>query len=127
MSPREIGWRASRAVREALHRGEGAEQTARTMPEFANGDSDVLLQRFRAGIGRPVLLSLEHVDSIRAQRPSDVRAVIAEADLIVAGQRTYFGYPAADVGAVPDWNFDPVGCQHWPAMPSKKIDHRTAS
>ena len=55
-------------------------------------DWDALLDRFRDGSARPVLLAQDRADRIAAERPAEVKALIAEAERFLAGERVYFGY-----------------------------------
>src|SRR5262245_49174745 len=52
---------------------------------------DALLDRFRDS-ARPVLLAQDRADRIAAERPAEVKALIAEAERFLAGERVYFGY-----------------------------------
>ena len=90
-------------------------------------DWDALSQGFRDGTGRPVLLDQGRASRIAAEYPAEVEALIAEAERLRAGEHTYFGYPSANIGAVVDWNYDPVTDYRWPAVASGRIDHRVAS
>jgi len=53
-------------------------------------DWDALLDRFRDGSARPVLLAQDRADRIAAERPAEVKALIAEAERFLAGERVYF-------------------------------------
>jgi uncharacterized heparinase superfamily protein len=127
MSPRELAWRTWR-VRHSVARLLGSrEQTDARMLATSVPDWDVLLQRFREGTARAVLLDQDRADLIAADRPAEVKALIAQADLILAGERVYFGYPSANLGTAIDWNYDPLTNYRWPAIAGSRIDHRVAS
>ena len=101
-----------------------------TDPKMLSGSApgwDVLLQRFRNDVDRPVLLSREQANRIAAAEPAAVQALIGAADRLCAGERSYFGYPSANIGAFVDWNYDPLSDYRWPAIASRRIDHRVAS
>lgn len=124
MSPREMLWRAGRLGGTAFHRERLPARTDARMLTHPVEDWDALLQQFRDGTGRPVLLDEARARRIVAGHPADVRAVIAEADRCVAGERAYFGYPPVNVGRDIDWRYDPITDFRWPAMAGGRIDHR---
>jgi len=97
------------------------------MLAIAERDWDELLRRFREGTTRPVLLDQDRAGLIAAEFPAEVKALLAEADRFLAGERTYFGYPSVNIGAAVDWNYDPNTNYRWPSVNSGKIDHRVAS
>ncbi|WP_245909132.1 heparinase II/III family protein [Mycobacterium neglectum] len=126
MSPHETAWRASRAAASLQDRTAASERTSDSAITGATQDWGDLLQRFRGGLGRPVLLDADRAQRIAVEHRSAVNELIAEADRLVAGQRRYFGYPTADLGTDVDWNYDPVSNYRWPTVRSTKINHRTA-
>ncbi|RDH78993.1 hypothetical protein DVS77_08480 [Mycolicibacterium moriokaense] len=127
MSPRELAWRAGRLGAGAVHRmGPGQRTDAKILTESTQ-DWDALLQAFRVDAARPVLLDVDRAGRIATANPSQVHALIADADRLLAGERSYFGYPSVNVGPVIDWNHDVLADYHWPALPSARIDHRVAS
>ena len=126
MSRSEIAWRAGQAADNLLCRGSLSEQTDRKVLTDSTVGWEALSRRFRDGIGRPVLLDRDRAARIAAQNSPAVHALVAEADRLVSGERNYFGYPSVNVGAVIDWNYDPIANYHWPIAPSVKINHRSA-
>ena len=99
MSPREMVWRARR-MGETLARRDGSPlRTDSRMPATPVSDWDALLQRFRDCIARPVLLDQDRAGRIAAEQPAEVHALIVEAEGFLAGERAYFGYPSANIGA----------------------------
>jgi hypothetical protein len=126
MSPREMLWRARR-MGETLTRRDGlATHPDPRVLATPSGDWSVLLERFRHGVDRPVLLDQQRARQLAGERPADVDLVIAEADRALSGRYAYFGYPSVDVGAPVDWNHDPISGYHWPAIAAARIDHRVA-
>lgn len=87
-------------------------------------DWDALLQRFREGADRPVLLDAERADRIAARESTSVRAALAEADRYLSGERSYFGYQTVNVGQAVDWSYDPITDYRWPAVASRRLDHQ---
>ncbi|WP_082943695.1 alginate lyase family protein [Mycobacterium sp. 1274761.0] len=126
MSPREILWRLQRACGGVSGNAGSYEQTDQKMLGHPDPDWDASLQRFRQGNGHQALLDQDLAQVISVERPTDVAALIDEAERLVAGERTYFGYPSVNVGEVVDWNYDAVAHYHWPAATSTRIDHRAA-
>ena len=126
MSPREMAWRARR-FGDSLARRDGLyEQTDSRMLASSMQDWGALCQRFRDGTARPVLLDQDRANRIATERPAEVKALIAKAELFLAGEHAYFGYPSANIGAAVDWNYDPITDYHWPPNASSRINHRVA-
>ncbi len=126
MSPREILWRA-RCMGDVLVHRDGLRGRSDTrMLKGPISDWTRLLERFRVGTGRPILLTQDIADDVARRLPAQASQLMAEADTLLAGERAYFGYPAVNVGVVIDWNHDPVTDYHWPAVPSSRIDPRVA-
>lgn len=125
MSPREMLWRARR-IGDALVLGEGLRSPADHAPPRGGDDWEVSRKRFTSGTARPALLEQRRAQRISEVYRSDVEVLIAEADRICAGERTYFGYGPVDVGRVVDWNHDPISGYRWPAIAGRRIDHRVA-
>lgn len=123
MSPREVWWRARTTSAAAMGRRERWRTGDRPVTGTA-GDWKTLVQRFRDGSGRAVLLDRAHAGVIAAAYPSAVDALVEQADRLAAGRRRYFGYPAVSVGTVVDWNHDPLAGYRWPAVAAGKIDYR---
>jgi hypothetical protein len=103
------------------------EQTDFRMLTGPVSDWDALLYRFRDGIARPVLLDQDRAHEIAREHPEQVHRLIAEADRVLAGERSYFGYPSVNIRPEVDWNYDPITGYRWPAMAGNRIDHRVAS
>lgn len=126
MSPHEMLWRLGRAGSSITERFGHSEPSDSKVLGNSMRDWDTLLQEFREGHARPVLLDIDDARRIAADNPTEVTALVAEADRIVAGERAYFGYPRVNVGANVDWNYDAVADFHWPDMASSRINHRFA-
>ena len=92
----------------------------------STADWAALLHGFRNGTARPTLLDEHRAGRIAVERPAEVRALVDEADRILGGERTYFGYPTVDVGSPIDWSYDPNTGFRWPAVSGDAIDHRLA-
>ncbi|MEC3955857.1 alginate lyase family protein [Nocardia sp. CDC153] len=127
MSGPEIIWRAGRLRYRALNRpitwaAARSSIFGRVEPDWAG-----LLERFRDGTDRPVLLDRARAESLAVQCPDEVAAVVAAAEQVLAGKVRYFGYPLVGVGASIDWNFDAQSGIRWPSVNSERIDHRTAA
>lgn len=127
MGGREILWRAGRLRHRLLNRRvtwESARESlfGRTDPEWL-----ALLDRFRDGIDRPVLLDRKRAEILAAEYPEEAAAVIAAAERFLAGEVRFFGYPPADIGTAIDWNRDALTGIRWPSTRSERIDHRTAA
>lgn len=127
MSPREMLWRSRRMGAALTGRDRPSEQSDTRMLGGEVVDWPALVQSFRDADGRPVLLDHGRAAEVAAEHPGAVAALIAEADRLLSGERTYFGYPGVVVGAPIDWNYDPHSGYRWPAIPCNKIDHRVAS
>jgi len=126
MSPQEMLWRLGRAGSSITERFGHSEPSDSKVLGSSMRDWDTLLQEFREGQARPVLLDIDRARRIAADNPSEATALVVEADRVVAGERTYFGYPRVDVGANVDWNYDAVADFHWPDMASSRINYRFA-
>jgi glycosyltransferase involved in cell wall biosynthesis len=127
MSPHEIAWRAARLVDGLTGRDGLREVTDARMLASSRPDWDALMQAFRDGTGRSVLLDGDRADRICRERPTEVAALLVEAEKLIAGQRAYFGCPSVNVGSPVDWNYDPVNDYRWPAVAGSRINHRVAS
>jgi Heparinase II/III-like protein/Heparinase II/III N-terminus len=127
MSPREMVWRARRLGDTPARRHQLHEQIDSRMLESPVPDWDALLQRFRDGIARPVLLDQDRARRIAAEQPTALRAVLTEAERYLAGERAYFGYQRVNIGQVVDWSYDPITNYRWPAIASTRIDHMVAT
>ncbi len=125
MSPSEIVWRATCSGRALTRRGGPREQSDAALFAGSAPDWDELSAEFRKGRTQPLLLDGIRAGALAEADPAAVGELIAEADRILAGERTYFGYPSVNVGTI-DWNHDPITDFHWPAIPSSKIDQRVA-
>ena len=127
MSPRETVWRAQRVFGTLVRRDGLRERPDSKILTGPVSDWNTLLERFRDDTTRPVLLDAHRAGQVAAERPVEVAQLVAEADRVLAGERSYFGYPRVNVGPVIDWNYDPITRQRWPAVASRRIDHRVAS
>ena len=123
MSPREMAWRA-RCMSDALLHRDGLRERS---DDGIRSDWPSMLERFRAGDGRAVLLDRDRARRVADEQPAQMAQLIAEADGILAGEREFFGYPRVNVGARPDWNLDPFTEYRWPAVPAGRIDPRVAT
>lgn len=126
MSPREMVWRAKKMGEVVIRRDVWLEPIDSRMLRRPVADWDALRQRFRDGDGRPVLLDQERARRIAAEQPAHVRAVLAEADRCIAGERAFFGYPSVNIGRYIDWSYDPITDFRWPESTGGRIDHREA-
>lgn len=126
MSRSEIAWRAQSFVAGLVGRDGLREQTDTRMLASSTPDWTALAQAFRDGTGRPVLLDQERADKIALAYPAEMKALLIEAEKVLAGERAYFGYPSVNLGSPVDWNFDPVTGYRWPAVAASRIDHRVA-
>lgn len=97
MSPGEIAWRARRTSN-AVRRYGWREQTDFRMLRTSLPNWDTLLQRFREGTARPVLLDQDRARRIAAERPADVKLLLAQAEHFLVGEHAYLGYPSATIG-----------------------------
>ncbi|GAB0104508.1 alginate lyase family protein [Nocardia sp. JMUB6875] len=127
MSGPEIIWRASRLRHRALNRPVSWETARQSLFGRHEPDWAVLLERFRAGAERPVLLNRSRAEILAAQRPDEVAAVLAAAEQILEGKVRFFGYPLVGIGGSIDWNHDALSGIRWPSTNSERIDHRTAA
>jgi len=125
MSPREMMWRVATACTGPAALG-GRQQSDAKLLDGSAPDWKIALQRFRDNVDRPVLLDQAQADRIAVAEPAAVRALIAAADRLRSGERTYFGYPSVYVGETVDWSHDPLSDHRWPSTASRRIDHRVA-
>jgi len=125
MTAAEMVWRSRRLVRERVPR---RDVSSRANARLLRSQDDWLLvaDRFREGLGRPVLLDRSRAQSIAARHPDEVAALVAAAQRVRAGYVTYFGYPEVLLGNPVDWNHDPLRDFRWPSRDSTRIDHRIA-
>ncbi len=126
MGPGEIAWRARRAARAARESSRGVAQPDDRRLLGGAADWEALLARFRAGDGRPVLLSRRRAERVADAEPAAMVRVLAAADRVRAGRFTYFGYPEATYPAAIEWDLDPLSGYRWPAVAAARLDHRTA-
>lgn len=127
MSPVESVWRAGRFITDAIGVSLPSEQADRSMLGAGSTDWNALLQSFRAGAGRPVLLDHARAERIATRYPEQIKELLGEADRLLAGERTYLGYPTVTIGSEIDWNQDPIAVYRWPALAGRRINHRQAS
>jgi hypothetical protein len=119
-------WRAGRLAGKQVPRGDFSLRPTTTLLRREVEWHD-LAERFRQGLGRPLLLDRSRAQHIAARSPEAAAALVAAADRIRAGYVTYFGYPEAPLSTPVDWNHDPVRDFTWPRHPSSRIDHRVVS
>ena len=128
MSPAELTWRAWRFTSDATGFSRPREWSDSAMLGVASPpDWDAVLQAFRASTGRPTLLDQAGADRIATRYPAQVKDLLSEADRLLVGERTFFGYPTVNIGSEIDWNCDPVANYRWPALAARRINHRVAS
>lgn len=127
MSPAELIWRAWRFTTDMTGISRPHARADSSTLGVAAPNWTALLQAFRTGTGRPILLDQTRADRIATRYPAQVKELLAEADRLLGGERTYFGYPTIDVGAQIDWNYDPVVGYRWPSVAGRRINHRRAS
>lgn len=127
MGAQEIGWRAVTVARTAA-----SELAARPpLTEEAllgtgyGRDWQGLLERFRAGTGRPVLLDADRARVLAARHPSEVADVVAAAERVAEHRFAFFGHPEMQLPGQIDWHHDLATGTQWPAIPASRIDHRT--
>lgn len=124
MSPREMAWRARRFGESTARCDRWIGQLNLRALTRSAADWDVLRQQFCDGADRPVLLDQGRARRIAVEHPAGVRAMLAEADRCVAGERAFFGYPRVNIGRFVDWSYDPLTDFHWPASAGGRIDHQ---
>jgi hypothetical protein len=90
-------------------------------------DWDEMLQSFRAGTDRPALLNQASADRIASRFPAQVKELLSEAERLIKGERSYFGYPTVNLGSDIDWNYDPIAGYRWPDLAARRINHRGAA
>lgn len=127
MSPAELAWRVKRFTTDMTGISRPRTKTDSTMLGVSSPDWEAMLQAFRAGAGRPTLLDQARADRIATCYPAQVKELLIEAERLLAGERTYFGYPTAKLGVEIDWNYDPIAGYRWPALDARRINHRMAS
>ncbi|MGE2731083.1 alginate lyase family protein [Mycolicibacterium vaccae] len=125
MSPREALWR-SRRLAESLTGRDGLREPADSAMLSAPADWKTLADRFRAGTGRPVLLDADRAHRIAQRHRDEAERMLTAADMLLTGDRSYFGYDTVNVGSAVDWNLDPNSGYRWPEAPGNRIDHRVA-
>lgn len=127
MSPAELVWRAWRFTTDMTGISCPRERADSTILAVSSPDWNAMLQAFRSGTGRPILLDQTRADRIATRYPAQVKELLNEAERLLAGERTYFGYPTVNLGTEIDWNCDPVAGYRWPALAARRVNHRTAS
>lgn len=127
MSTHEMAWRASSAINKLAGRDGLREHSDADILTSRTPDWETALAMFRDRTPVSVLLDQDIARRVAGQRPAEVAQLIAEADDLLVGARSYFGYGAVNVGAIPDWNYDPITGYRWPALKSSKLDHRAAA
>ncbi len=124
-----LRWYADRArvmpAGEWVHR---ARQSASIVAERARGAADPpAFAPAPAGwprhAGAPALITDAEVAAVRAL-PGAVAAAHERGERLLAGRVRFFGYPEAQIGADPDWSFDPVAGRRWPDEHWSRVNHR---
>lgn len=126
MSPGEALWRARRVVDTLANRDGLFERTDSEILADDGFDWNAMLERFREGIARPVLLDHDRACEVARQQPAATEQLVAEADRVLLGERAYFGYRRVNIGQAVDWSFDPITRYRWPSLAGSRIDHRVA-
>jgi hypothetical protein len=125
MGPAEVAGRSRRMAAE-LGRGllpEREVPDARLLADPGRSWGS-LLADLRAGTGRPVLLDRASAEKLATEYPEDTEAVVAAAERVLEHRFTFFGHPEARCDRPIDWSYDPLADVRWPALPSRRIDHR---
>lgn len=134
-----LGWYSRRlrsmGVREVLSRATRSAKALRSRVADAphvsdligSHDSEVILERFRSGVDRPVLLDRQRAQAIRDDNPAFVASLVGAADRAVQNSFQFFGYPAVTLTSPIDWHYDPLSDIHWPNLPSRRINHRVGA
>jgi uncharacterized heparinase superfamily protein len=124
MQAGEVLWRGQQQL---IVRSGSLKSPTRTVPPTTDHKFWVdALERFREGADRPVLLDRRHAHTISQRKPQLVGELIDKAEQTVNSDFTFFGHPTVRLGLPIDWSHDPVNNVHWPNLPARKIDHRTA-
>jgi hypothetical protein len=131
MSPGEVIWRADRAARELLPGSVGGavdevRLLAPAQPGGGPSDWDGALDAFRAGRGRPVLMDRDRMAVVARRCPDGTAELLAAADRAVHLRFEFLGYPEVRLPEPVDWHDDPLAGVRWPALPARRINHRTA-
>ncbi|MFI6865290.1 alginate lyase family protein [Nocardia sp. NPDC050406] len=127
MSGQEMLWRSGRLRQRLLPRRTTWESVRAGLFGRQEPDWEALVQDFREGADRPVLLDRKRAELLAAAHPREVAEVVAAAERVLAGEVRYFGYPPVGIGTTVDWNHDPLTGTRWPSANSDRIDHRTAT
>ena len=125
MGPTEIAWRTGRAVRSRLPRRGVDSWDDATLLGTPAPDWAFELEQFRAGTGRPILLSRERAAEVAAEL--DPTELLEAADRAAEQRFAFFGYPEVQLPTPLDWSHDPLAGVTWPDAPARQIDHRTAA
>ena len=124
MSPAEMGWRGSRLVasraRVLLHSSGHGVSVPADLREW-----QVVLNRFRSSVDRPVVLDRPGARRIAERYPAAVADLVAQAEKALLPEVTYFGHPSVRLGSPVDWSHDPLADVRWPRGPARRVDHRT--
>jgi Heparinase II/III-like protein/Heparinase II/III N-terminus len=126
MTGPELVWRCRQSLRGVLPRRDLADASGSRLLQDGVDGWRPALQRFRDGVGRPLVLDRSRAETIREGHPDLVNELVAAAERVASGRVTYFGYPEAVLGDSVDWHHDPLSGFRWPRLPSAKIDHRAA-
>ena len=124
MSLPEFAWRVGRVAETRLPR----RLTAHHGVAHAHGSIDwpEVLDRFRAGLDRPLVLDRARAAAVAARHPDEVARLVAAAERALVPEVEYFGHGTVRLVTPVDWSHDPVAGVRWPRVPATRIDHRTA-
>ncbi|GAA4865065.1 heparinase II/III family protein [Actinomycetospora straminea] len=126
MSPQEVAHRAATVGGSVARRVTGdAEPTDAKLLGTDAVDWAALLEDFRAGTGRPVLLDRATAQRVAAEHPEATAALVAAADRVLEHRFTYFAHPEARYDGPIDWWLDPLAGFRWPDRPADEINHRS--
>jgi hypothetical protein len=127
MTPGEVCWRAVAMVKRRVPRRALSLAPTTRLLGSADASWEGVLRDFQQCINRPLLLDRARAQEIAERHPDRVAALVRVAESIRAGEVSYFGYPAAQLGNPIDWNHDPLSDVRWPPVDASRIDHRTAA
>lgn len=126
MGPRELTWRVGRAADGLSDRLLGDADRADTrLFGVSNPDWEQLLQRFREGEGRPILLDRACAPVVAAGLPEQVEELVAAAERVLSHRFSPFGLDEVALADPIDWHRDARTGWTWPLVPAHRIDHRT--
>lgn len=122
MSVPEIAWRCTRVATDVLPRPVPPSAGGRVLRDGV--DWSLALERFRAGVDRPVVLDASRAVAIEQDDPADVRALVGAAEAVLDGRVKFFGHDEVTLARPVDWHHDLTHDVRWPQVASRGIDHR---